>query len=121
MVGMRSQPKREPVRLTRRQLISAGAGFWSGTLLLAQGQRDSQGQAIATATQDSTPRVGVVLSSFAEGTEHDGTKLAGLRSPRPVNAPLNTEFVDEWVRKAIELGAQRGGDLSTTIGRTTGW
>jgi hypothetical protein len=113
---MRSQPKREPVRLTRRQLISAGAGFWSGTLLLAQGQRDSQDQAIATATQDSTPRVGVVLSSFAEGTEHDGTKLAGLRSPRPVNAPLNTEFVDEWVRKAIELGAQRGGDLSTTIG-----
>jgi hypothetical protein len=70
---------------------------------------------IAGATQDTTPRVGIVLSSFAGGTEHDGSPLAGLASPRPVDADLSTEFVEAWVRKAIEIGSQRSGDLSQIV------
>lgn len=112
---MTPKRRRQPAKPTRRQLIGAGVGFWSGSLLRPQGQRANQDEVIATATQDSTPRVGVVLSSFAGGTEHDGSKLPGLRSPRPANARLDADFIDEWVRKAIELGAQRGGDLSTII------
>ncbi len=82
---------------------------------LLRGQQKTSDEVIATATQDTTPRVGVVLSSFAAGSEHDGSKLEGLASPKPVDADLDAGFIDAWVRKAIEMGSKRTGDLSTLI------
>lgn len=96
--------------LLRRQFL----GLCTAGLALAQ-EKNTQDVVIATATQDTTPRVGVVLSSFAGGTEHDGTKLAGLASPQPKDADLSTEFIEAWVRKAIEMGSPRATDLSKIV------
>jgi hypothetical protein len=69
---------------------------------------------LASASIDRTPRVGIVLSSFKGGEEHDGTPLAGLSSPRPVDAELTDSELDALLRKAIELsrrGRRRGGEF----------
>ena len=100
------------MNLSRRQLLACSVLV--GDLL--RGQQNPSDEVIATATQDTTPRVGVVLSSFAAGSEHDGTKLEGLASPRPAGADLDSAFIEAWVRKAIEMGSTRAGDLSTMIG-----
>jgi uncharacterized protein (DUF362 family) len=71
--------------------------------------------AVAGATPDTTPRVGIVLSSFRGSEDHDGTKLAGLRSPAPPDRPLSAAQIDEMVRKAIELGNTRRGGLATIV------
>ena len=100
------------MNLSRRQLLG-----WSVVAAdLVRGQQKQSDEVIATATQDTTPRVGVVLSSFAEGSEHDGSKLEGLSSPKPADAELGADFFDGWVRKAIEMGSTRTGDLSSLIG-----
>ena len=70
----------------------------------------------ASATADRTPRVGIVLSSFRGSTEHDGTPLKGLATPRAVDAQLSYAEIDAMVRRAIELGGQRRGSLDTVIG-----
>jgi hypothetical protein len=62
---------------------------------------------LASASIDRTPRVGIVLSSFKGGEEHDGTPLAGLASPRPAGAALTDSELDALLRKAIEL-SRRG-------------
>jgi hypothetical protein len=90
-------------------------GLCTAGLALGQ-QRNPQDEVIATATQDTTPRVGVVLSSFTGGTEHDGTKLVGLASPQPKDADLSNDFIEAWVRKAIEMGSPRASDLSKIVG-----
>jgi len=82
---------------------------------LATAQTKNTDVAIAGATQDTTPRVGIILSSFKGGTDHDGTALTGLASPRPVDADLSMDFVEAWVRKTIEIGCQRTGDLSQIV------
>jgi len=86
--------------------------MFAGAVAFGQGKKD---EVIATATQDATPRVGIVLSSFAGGEEHDGSKLSGLASPRPVEADLDSAFIDAWVRKAIEMGATRVAELAQMI------
>jgi hypothetical protein len=96
--------------LFRRQFL----GFCAASLALAQ-EKTAQDVVIATATQDTTPRVGVVLSSFVEGVEHDGAKLPGLSSPQPKDAELSAEFIGAWVRKAIEMGSPRATDLSKIV------
>lgn len=48
----------------------------------------------ATATQDTTPRVGIVLSSFKQGTDHDGTKIKGLDEPGLPDADLTSTQID---------------------------
>jgi uncharacterized protein (DUF362 family) len=96
------------IRVGRREFLSLLAA-WPA---LAQQKQDT---VIATATQDQTPRVGIVLSSFAGGEEHDGTKLAGLPDPRPVDADLDEKFIDVWVRKAIEMGSTRAAELRQMI------
>jgi uncharacterized protein (DUF362 family) len=58
----------------------------------------------ASATRDSVPRVGVVMSSFRGGQEHDGTKIPGLAEPRPPDAELTDEQLDALVLKALDLG-----------------
>ncbi len=83
---------------------------------LAQAQDHTPEPAIAAgATRDTTPRVGIVLSSFREGSDDDGSRLTGLANPRPVDADLNSEFVKAWVRKAIEMGSPRNTDLAKLI------
>ena len=99
------------MNLSRRQLLACSV--FLGDLL--RGQQKTSDEVIATATQDTTPRVGVVLSSFSAGSEHDGSKLEGLASPKPVDADLDANFIDAWVRKTIEMGSTRTGDLSTMI------
>ncbi len=89
-------------------------GLCTAGLALAQDSKP-EGAVIAGATEDTTPRVGIVLSSFAEGSEHDGAKLAGLAAPRPKDAGLTAEFVEAWVRKAIEMGSPRATDLSRIV------
>jgi uncharacterized protein (DUF362 family) len=95
--------------LTRREVLALGAGG----VVCAQAPKADE--VIATPTQDTTPRVGIVLSSFAGGSEHDGAKLAGIESPRPVTADLDDAFIDAWVRKTIELGSPRATDLSKIV------
>ena len=58
----------------------------------------------AGATRRGTPLVGIVSSAFAGSEEHDGTKVDGLSSPRPIDAELTREEWQELVRKAMELG-----------------
>jgi uncharacterized protein (DUF362 family) len=70
---------------------------------------------IAGATEDSTPRVAIVLSSFQGSTDHDGTPLKGLRSPVRPDVPLGDAQLEEMVGKAIELGNTRRGDLSALV------
>lgn len=95
-------------RLKRREFLS----LLAASPILSQQKQD---EVIATATQDLTPRVGIVLSSFAGGEEHDGTKLQGLPDPRPVDAELDDKFIDVWVRKAIEMGSTRAAELRQMI------
>jgi len=93
----------------RRQFLGCGA---AAGLALAQNKQD---EVIATATQDTTPRVAIVLSSFKEGSDHDGTKLPGLADPQPPGADLTSAQVDALARKAIELAATRGGDFASMV------
>ncbi|MBI4876079.1 MAG: DUF362 domain-containing protein [Acidobacteria bacterium] len=71
--------------------------------------------AIASASEDTTPRVGIVLSSFAGSEEHDGSKLKGLARPRPADSDLDDASLDAMVRKAIELGTTRKGGLPALV------
>ncbi|MCC7175255.1 MAG: DUF362 domain-containing protein [Bryobacterales bacterium] len=100
--------------MRRRQFLgfSAAAG-----VVLAQ---DKQDEVIATATQDTTPRVAIVLSSFKEGSDHDGTSLPGLADPQPPGAGLTSAQVNAMARAAIDLAATRGGDFASTV-ETEDW
>lgn len=62
---------------------------------------------LASATYDSTPRVGLVLSSFKEGMEHDGTALPGLAQPAATDQPLTPAQMSALLTRAQEL-AMRG-------------
>ncbi|MFN7934807.1 MAG: DUF362 domain-containing protein [Bryobacteraceae bacterium] len=61
---------------------------------------------LASATVDNTPRIGVVLSSFQGGAEHDGTPIRGLADPQPVHKELTNTQVEAMLRKALELGSR---------------
>ena len=97
--------------MRRREFLGLGA---SAGLLPAQ--TPDLDVAIASATQDTTPRVGIVLSSFREGADHDGTPTTGLDDPQPPDADLTSAQLDAMVRKAIELSATRAGDFASTVG-----
>lgn len=72
----------------------------------------------ASPTGNSTPRVGIVLSSFAGGEDHfGGTKFTPLADPRPVNAELSAEQVRAMTLRAIELGTDAQGGLPRVIAR----
>ncbi len=96
--------------MRRRRFLGLGAG---AGLALAQQKRIDE--TVATATQDTTPRVGIVLSSFKQGTEHDGTKIQGLADPRPPDAELTSAQLDAMVRKAIDLGATRASEFASMV------
>jgi uncharacterized protein (DUF362 family) len=71
--------------------------------------------AVAAASQDKTPRVGIVLSSFLGSKDHDGAVIQGLANPRPVDAGLSAAEIDGMLRKAIELGNTRRGGLLSIV------
>ncbi|HEY2012067.1 MAG TPA: DUF362 domain-containing protein [Bryobacteraceae bacterium] len=96
--------------MLRRHFLAMGA-----TAGLALAQKKPDDSIIATATQDTTPRVGIVLSSFKEGEDHDGTKLPGLSDPRPPGADLTSAQLDAMVRRAIDLAATRAEEFYETV------
>jgi hypothetical protein len=71
--------------------------------------------AAAGATVDTTPRVGIVLSSFAGSEDHDGTKVRGPADPAPVDAELSAGQIDAMLRQAIALGTTRRGGLTAIV------
>jgi hypothetical protein len=72
--------------------------------------------AIAAPTQNRTPRVGIVLSSFSGGEDHfGGTKFAGLPEPKAVNVELTDAQLRAMTRRAIELGSQNRGSLERIV------
>ena len=81
----------------------------------AWGRGQNQDVSTAGATQDTAPRVGIVLSSFTGSEDHDGTKIQGLADPSPVNAGLSPSQIDAMLRKAISLGTTRRGGLTTIV------
>jgi hypothetical protein len=99
--------------MRRREFLGLAAA--TGCALAQQQQKDVEDSTSATATQDTTPRVGIVLSSLREAEEHDGAKLKGLDDPKPTDAPLTAAQVDGMVRKTIEMAATRAGDITTVI------
>jgi hypothetical protein len=98
------------MRMFRRRFLALGAGA-----ALAAGQKKQEDAVVATATQDTTPRVGIVLSSFQEGEDHDGTKVAGLADPRPPVADLTAKQLDAMVRRAIDLAATRASEFHAMV------
>jgi hypothetical protein len=96
--------------LRRREFLALGAAA-----RLAAAPQKEQPVIVASATVDTTPRVGIVLSSFRGGADHDGTPVKGLEHPRPVDADLSSGEIDAMVRKAIELAATRSGDLASMV------
>ena len=95
--------------MRRREFLALGAAS------LAAAQQKEPAATVASATVDTTPRVAIVLSSFREGADHDGTEIKGLEHPRPVDADLTSSEIDAMVRKAIDLAATRGGDLASVV------
>ncbi len=98
--------------MNRRHFL--GLGVAAG--IAAAQKKPVEESVTATASQDKTPRVGIVLSSFGGSSDHDGTAIKGLRDPRPVDADLTAAQIDGMVRKAIELGDARTGGLTKIIG-----
>ena len=105
-------------KMFRRSFLMTGAGAIAA--LAQQKVDDKKPDIVAGATQDPTPRVGIVLSSFKEGEDHDGTKIPGLRDPRPPSADLTSAQLDAMVRKAIELGGMKAAEFYETI-EPEGW
>jgi hypothetical protein len=98
------------MRMCRRQFLAMGAGA-----ALAAGQKKQEDAIIATATQDTTPRVGIVLSSFKEGEDDDGSKIAGLADPQPPAADLTAKQLDAMVRRAVDLAATRASEFHALV------
>jgi hypothetical protein len=98
--------------LSRRlflQTAAAGVG-------LADPSRQQRDVATASASRDETPRVAIVLSSFAGSSDHDGTRIEGLRDPQPVTRDLSDAQAAAMVRKALDLDNGREGGLRGIAG-----
>lgn len=98
--------------LRRHFLIAAAAAKH-----LAGGQQAPviQESTTASATENATPIVAIVPSSFEGSQDHDGTAIEGLKDPKPVDADLTYEQLDAMLRKAIDLGGGREGGLKSII------
>src|SRR5512138_2783417 len=97
--------KQVTTQMLRRQFLALGAAA------VAAAQKKPDDTVVASATQDTTPRVSIVLSDFKEGEDHDGTKLPGLSDRRPPSADLTSAQLDAMVRKAIDLAATRASEF----------
>jgi hypothetical protein len=72
--------------------------------------------AVAGASQNATPRVAVVPSSFRGSQDHDGTRVSGLHDPRPLRSALTRVQVEGMLLKAVELSATRRGPIEALFG-----
>ena len=97
--------------MLRRNFLFTGAGAIAA---LAQQKKEEDVQ-VAGATQDPTPRVGIVLSSFKEGEDHDGTKIPGLSDPQPPGADLTPAQFEALVRKAIDVAGRKTAEFYEVI------
>lgn len=82
---------------------------------LAGKSRQVEESMLASATVAQTPRVGIVLSSFAGGQEHDGTPLKGLAHPQAVDQPLAAARLAAMLDKALSLGTEVRGGLERMV------
>jgi uncharacterized protein (DUF362 family) len=96
--------------MRRRQFLALGLGAG-----IARAQQNTTDTVTSTATQDKTPRVGIVLSNFKAAADHDGTPVPGVAEPRPRDANLTPAQAEAMVRRSIEIGDMRTGDLHTVI------
>ena len=102
--------------MLRRSLLKAAPALAALGRAWGRGQeKQEQDVATAGATQDTTPRVGIVLSSFTGCQDHDGTKIQGLADPSPVDVELTAGQIDAMLRKAISLGTTRRGGLAAIV------
>ena len=95
----------------RRSFLITGAGALAALAQQKAADKKPDDAHVAGATQDPTPRVGIVLSSFKQGEEHDGTKIPGLTDPQAPGADLTPAQLDAMVRKAIDLAALRNSEF----------
>ena len=99
----------------RRSFLITGAGALAALAQQKAADKKPDDAHVAGATQDPTPRVGIVLSSFKQGEEHDGTKIPGLTDPQAPGADLTPAQLDAMVRKAIDLAALRHSEFWETV------
>ena len=99
----------------RRNFLLTNAAAIAALAQQNVGEKKTEGAFIAGATQDPTPRVGIVLSSFKRGEDHDGTAIPGLRDPQPPGADLTPAQFSAWVRRAIDLAALRHSEFFEVI------
>lgn len=98
--------------LCRRLFLQAAAAG----LGLARTPQQKTEIATASASRDQTPRIAIVLSSFAGSNDHDGTAIKGLADPQPVTHDLTDAQIDAMVRKALDLDNSRAGGLRGIAG-----
>ena len=89
--------------MKRRSFL--GFGLAAVGVAVADPQQRSE-VAVASATRDQTPRVGLVPSTFAGSETHHGTPLPGLPNPVAVDAELTSKQLDAMLRRAIEFGVK---------------
>jgi Domain of unknown function (DUF362) len=99
----------------RRNFLLTSAGAIAALAQQKAAEKKPDDAFVAGATQDPTPRVGIVLSSFKRGEDHDGAKIPGLRDPQPPGADLTPAQFDAWVRRAIDLAALRHAEFFEVI------
>ena len=98
------------VGCSRRELLALG------TAAILSGQSRQADSVTAGASQDKTPRVGIVASDFRGSSDHDGTAIAGLAEPAAVDAALSARQVGAMLAKVLEIGDTRTGGLARKIG-----
>lgn len=99
--------------MNRRRFLGLGV---SAAGLARSQQKPPKESAVAAATRDRTPRVGLVTSDFRGSEDHDGTKLAGLADPKPVAADLTLAQIEAMLFKALDAGSPIQGGLASIIG-----
>ena len=107
-------------QIFRRDFLISGAGAMAALAQQKPDDKKPDDTFVAGATQDPTPRVGIVLSSFKEGEDHDGTKIPGLGDPQPPGADLTPAQFDAMTRRAIELAALRTTEFFEVV-EPDGW
>ena len=69
----------------------------------------------ASATEDATPIVSIIPSSFSGAEDHDGTLIEGLSEPQPTGADLTDGQLDAMVRKALRISSPKFSGLNTVV------
>ena len=102
--------------MLRRSFLKSAAAIAALGRAWSRGQEKPEKDVVtAGATEDTTPRVGIVLSSFTGSENHDGSKIQGLADPAPADAGLSAGQMDAMLRKAISLGTTRRGGLTAIV------